>query len=483
MIALLLLACAATGLPEEGPGGGGSGGGGEGSGDTGDSGEVWSAPVFENPPEAEDLDPSDTVVHVVLSAAPATHVLQLPLSEGGVADGGAVEIEGYAYNGLLPGPTIRARVGDTVIVDVENELDEPTTVHWHGLHVPFEVDGVPWMTDPIGPGASSTYTFTVDAPGTFWYHPHFDSHEQVDAGLYGAFIVEDPADPAVDEELILVLDDWDLSNAGTPAGGEDDHGMDGLSGRWTVGGLVDPKIVARGGQRVRARVLNVSNTGYLYLSWPDMRIIAGDQGLRSALGEEPVVLGPGDRVEAEWLIGEEGFTIQDLGWSQHGGATGMATDLLPVEVDGPAAAPTGADWAFSGLSPTEDPGGADVLYTFSGDTGSGEWFINGERWPDVSIGSLPFGEPAVIEVRNISPTSHPFHLHGMPFEILSLNGEAPATRLVEDTIDVPIYGILRVQILADNTGDWMAHCHILPHAEGGMMTVLRIEEASTALTR
>ncbi len=105
-----------------------------------------AAPVFANPPEAEDLDPDPAVVHVRLSAAPATHTFLLPDAEGG-----AVEVAGYAYNGGLPGPTIRARVGDTVIVEVENGLDEPTTVHWHGLEVPFAVDGVPWMMEPAAP--------------------------------------------------------------------------------------------------------------------------------------------------------------------------------------------------------------------------------------------------------------------------------------------------------------------------------------------
>ncbi len=473
---LLLLACAApleTGPHETGEGRESL----ADSGDTADSAEE-AAPVFANPPEAEDLDEDSEVLHVRLSAAPATHTFALPDAEGG-----PVFVEGYAYNGLLPGPTLRARVGDTVIVELENELDEPTTVHWHGLHVPFEVDGVPWMMDPVEPGESATYTFTLDAPGTFWYHPHFDSHEQVDAGLYGAFIVEDPDEPATDEELILFLDDWDFANAGTPAGGEDDHGMDGMAGRWTVGGLVDPEIQLSGGTRVRARVLNVSNTGYLWLSWPDMRVIAQDQGLLAGLSEEPELLGPGDRLEAEWRVGEDGFDVTDLGWTQHGGATGMESVLVSVRVQDPAPAPEALDWPFSGALPGEDPGTTDLLFSLSGDTGTGEWFINGQQWPDVDIPTVPLGEEAILEVRNISPTSHPFHLHGMPMEILSIDGVAPPLLRVDDTVDVPVYSVLRARILADYAGDWMAHCHILPHAEGGMMTVLRVEEASTARVR
>lgn len=480
MILLLLLGCAADKVGESADSARDTAEGAspDETGETGETGAERVAPIFANPPEAEDLDEDPAVVHVRLVAAPATHVFELPDEEGG-----PVEVEGYAYNGTLPGPTIRARLGDTVIVELENELPDPTTVHWHGLEVPFEVDGVPWMMEPVAAGESATYTFTVEQAGTFWYHPHFDSHLQVDAGLYGAFVVEDPAEPAADEELILVLDDWDMAGFGTPTGGEDDHGMDGLAGRWTVGGLVEPRVELRGGTRARVRVIDVSNTGYLWLSWPEPRVIARDQGLLPAPLEEPTVLGPGDRLEAEWLVGESGFTVEDLGWSQHGGATGMASELLSVSVLDPAPAPAPADRAWSGEAPGEDPGRTDLVYVFSGDTGSGEWFINGEQWPDVTIASLALGEEAILEVRNVSPTSHPFHLHGMAFEVLSQDGVPPAVRMIEDTIDIPIYGIMRARILADNPGDWMAHCHILPHAEGGMMTVLRVEEPAGARLR
>jgi len=471
VILLLALACAApdSGSPEAS---------GAETADSQDSDSGEAPVLLSNPPEAEDLDDDPAVVHVLLTAAPATFTLDLPEAEGG-----PVDIEGYAYDGTIPGPTIRAHVGDTVEVDVENELSDDTTVHWHGLHVPFEMDGVPWMSDPIPPGDSRSYTFTVDRPGTFWYHPHFDSQSQVDAGLYGAFIVEDPDEPAADDELVMIFDDWDVQGEGTPSDGDPDHGVDGLPGRWTINGLVDPTLTLRGGQRVRARMIDVSNTGYLDLSWPDMRIIATDQGLGSALDEGPLVLAPGDRAEAEWLVGEDGFTLQDLGYSHQGGATGIATDLLPVTVEDPAPAPDPLGWAFSGEPPTEDDGDTDVVYVLSGDPETGEWYINGEQWPDVTIATLPYGSEATIEVRNVSPTNHPFHLHGMPFEVLSQDGVAPTSRRVEDTLDIPVYGTARLRVEADNVGDWMAHCHILPHADGGMMTVLRVDAADAPAPR
>lgn len=467
MILWFTLACA----PEKG-GGASDTGGAETAAETGldtDTGTPWVGPAFSNPAEALDLDDDPAVVHVRLTAAPAVHAFQMPPDEGGEL----VEVEGYAYNGQLPGPTIRARIGDTLTVELENELDAPTTLHWHGMHVPFEMDGGTWMIDPVEPGERTTYSFTLDHAGTFWYHPHFDSAAQVDAGLYGVVVVEDPDEPAADDELILVFDDWALPGFTTSDTG-DEHGAGGHVGRWTINGAVDPVVTVRGGEVVRARLLDVSNTGYLWLSWWDMRIIAGDQGLLEEVSGEPVLLGPGDRAEAEWLPSVDAFTITDLGYTLSGGQMDMPEDRLTVEVSEPAATSAGLDWGMGGAPPTEDPGRTDLLYTLSGDTTTGEWYINGEQWPDVTIEEVELDSSVVIEVRNVSPTEHPFHMHGHAFEVLSRNGEAPEVRTIEDTVTVPIYGVLRLLLSADNPGEWMTHCHILPHAEEGMMTVIRV---------
>ena len=466
MILALLLACA---VEPGGPAGGEPGPRPVRDSGVEDSGEAYAPPAFANPAEAEDLDDEPAVVRVRLTAAPAVHAFQLPPEDGGAL----VEREGYAYNGLLPGPTIRARLGDTLIVELENALDLPTTLHWHGMHVPFEMDGGTWMLDPVEPGESTTYSFSLDHAGTFWYHPHFNSDATVDAGLYGFVVVEDPDEPATDQELLMLFDDWALPGYGE-ADGEDDHGMDGEVGRWTLNGLVDPVITLTGGETARVRLLNVSNVGYLSLSWPEMRVIAGDQGLSAAISDEPVLLGPGDRAEAEWRPGAEGFVVEDLGYTANGGAMDMAEDRVVVEVESPADAAPALDWGMTGDAPTEDPGRTDLLYTLSGDVVTGEWFINGEQWPDVTIAEVALDSTVVVEVRNLSPTEHPFHMHGYGLELLSVDGVAPAHRTFEDTINVPIYSAVRLLLRADNPGEWMTHCHILPHAEGGMMTVIDV---------
>lgn len=418
--------------------------------------EVPEIVAFAEPAEAVDLDPAPAIVHVSLVAAPYTRTL----------DGQPVD--GFAYNAQVPGPTIRAVRGDTIVVDVENQLAEPTTIHWHGVAVPWAMDGVTWMRDPVEAGEAASYTFIAGVAGTFWYHPHFDGAlGQVDGGLYGALIVTDPVDPVPDADLVLVID------AGVAAAGGDHAAME--SGPWTVNGLVSPTLSLPAGSRVRARVVNASDVGYLDLRWPEPRHIAGDQGLLSAL-DEPVgglVLAPGDRADLEWRIGAEPFTLSTAPWSLAGGAAlGDPVGLVEVAPQGTAAAPPPLPWAFSGEITSYDPPYTDIVWVLQGDGDA--WFINGERYPDVTVNALRLGEVAIIELRNLSSTEHPFHLHGHSFEVLSIDGVPLEVRRIEDTVNVPIRAVVRLRVVADNPGDWMAHCHILPHAHDGMMTVLRV---------
>ncbi|PRP93658.1 multicopper oxidase family protein [Enhygromyxa salina] len=420
-------------------------------------------PELRSPAEAEDLDPDPDVVRVALTAAPLAYEI------------GGELVEGWAYNGQIPGPTIRVERGDTLTVEFHNGLDSATTIHWHGLHVPFAMDGVTWQGQAVGPGEDFEYSFEIDQAGTYWYHPHVDTDRQVDLGLYGVIVAEDPADPVPDRELVVVFDSWDEFSFDSDDE-SDHHGLDGTVIEWTANGLIDPVFPAAAGERIRVRAVNVANAGYMALSWPLLRHIGGDQGLLAELSEpESVVLAPSDRMDGEWLIGA-GFDVIGLPYSLLG-APAVADErrLFEVQVDAPGAAPVGLELPFDGAEPTPDPGWTDVLYVFHGDPHTGYWTINGELFPDITIESLPLGEWAIVELRNVSQSAHPFHLHGHGFEILSVDGVAPEFRRLEDTFDVAPYSIVRIGVLADNPGDWMAHCHILPHVDGGMMTVLRVE--------
>lgn len=439
--------------------------------------ETTSAPPppLGSPPDAVDRDPDPDVLHVGLVAAPAVHTV------------GGLEIPGYAYDGQTPGPTLRARVGDTVVLDLRSELPDPTTVHFHGMAVPYAMDGVTWSTDPIPPGGQFTYTFTATHAGTFWYHPHFDTAGQVDRGLYGVLVVEAPEEPPLPER-ILVFDAWDE----TPEDAASEHAHDAALPRlWTVNGVVSPRLDVPAGEVVRARLLNASNHGFLLLDWPGMVVIAGDQGLNAEpLGPGQWLLAPGDRAEVLFRVGTDPQPIATRPYGLAGLATSPPTPPAESEGKPPAEGPsdqllftlaprgteTVTPWPelpFSGQAHTPDPGTTDIVYVLSGDGAEDTWLINGESYPDVTPETLPLGTEAVLEVRNLSSTEHPFHVHGHAFEVLSVDGRPPLTRRVEDTIDVRIRETVRLRLVADNPGEWMVHCHILEHAHS-MMTVLRV---------
>jgi len=411
----------------------------------------------ESPAVAEDLDPAEDGVLVRLTAA--------------AHDGGT-----WAYNGQIPGPTIRAKVGDTVTVELTNSLPNPTTIHWHGVDVPFDMDGVVWMGAPIpADGGTFTYSFQVDRAGTFWYHPHFDTEHQVDLGLYGMIVVDDPSEPATDRELLLVFDQAAEADR-YDNGPMHRHGLVDLGTPWLVNGLEQPKVTLTPGERVRLRVLNASNTGYLDLSWPDMLHIASDQGLLPQVQTpDSVVLAPGDRAEFEVVAGDSPLEVTNRPYTLSGGAAlGEPTALMTFEIEGSGGAPAPLVWPTDPTPPTADPGYADVVYVFSGSDEGDAWMINGEVFPDVTIEAFTIGDEVILEIRNLSPTEHPFHTHGHSFEVLSRDGVAPTYRTIEDTINIGIREIVRVRFVATNPGDWMTHCHILQHADGGMMTVLRV---------
>ena len=448
---------------------------------------TMASPWIESPRTAGDLDPDPAHFHASLVAVHA---------DGAHAYADAAR-DGAAGS---PGPTLRARLGDTLTVDLLNTMDMPTTIHWHGLRVPNAMDGAGWMDAPLPAGGRFTYTFPLTQAGTFWYHPHVDTERQVDGGLYGFLVVDDPAEPTADRDLLLAFDtpgeadpdaapmdhtrarraapDTAAPDVDTDAHGGGEHGGGGVSGqRWTVNGRPDARVSVRAGERVRVRILNASNLAYLDLRGPPMRLLADDQGL---LGEarvvERVVLAPGDRAELEWTPGAQGsFTWMAAPFTLLGGeALGEPSPVLAVDVTGEAAQGEPLALAFGGAAPTPDPGRTDVRYVLTGDPHSNDWRINREAWPEVTPTDVRLGSDVVIEVRNLSPTRHPFHVHGHAFEVLSVNGVAPPARTRVDTWDVGIRETARFLLHADNPGEWMVHCHVLGHEAHGMMTLLRV---------
>src|SRR5579864_8927619 len=166
-----------------------------------------------------------------------------------------------AYEGTVPGPELRIRQGQPVRITVVNNLDEDTTVHWHGVRLPNAMDGVPGLTQkPIKTGESFVYEFTPPDAGTFWYHPHADTLQQLGRGLAGALIIEEQERIAVDRDLTWFIEDWRLGDDGRIASGFGNRMEAGMSGRIgntvTINGRVPERVSVTAGERLRLRVVN-----------------------------------------------------------------------------------------------------------------------------------------------------------------------------------------------------------------------------------
>lgn len=175
----------------------------------------------------------------------------------------------WTYNGSMPGPTLEARVGDRIRVHLTNSLPVATTVHWHGMRLPADMDGVPGPQTTIAPGADFTYEFTALDAGTFWYHPHVSSAEQVERGLYGAIVVRDDKEPEVTGEHVAVLDDVLLADDGELARFSTSP-MQAMVGRQgnvlLVNGRARPSLAAVPAGLHRFRFVDAATARYFRLS-------------------------------------------------------------------------------------------------------------------------------------------------------------------------------------------------------------------------
>src|SRR5438876_3233726 len=211
-------------------------------------------------------------------------------------------IRGFAYNGQVPGPLIEANVGDTVEVRLTNSLPHATTIHWHGIRVPAEMDGTEAVQPPVEPGQTFEYRFVVPDAGTFWYHSHTNETEQLERGLYGALVVHDVDEPSLDGERVLLLDDLKLDPDGevAPFGDEHEHHAGREGDVRIVNGEQEPTLVIAAGTVERWRIVNAANTRFIRLSIGErpFAIIGSDGGLITRrLSATETLVTPGERVD------------------------------------------------------------------------------------------------------------------------------------------------------------------------------------------
>jgi FtsP/CotA-like multicopper oxidase with cupredoxin domain len=390
----------------------------------------------------------------------------------------------WGYNGQVPGPVIEARVGDVLEVRLSSSIPEPTLIHWHGLRVPAVMDGTDDVQRAVGTGESFVYRFLLPDAGTFWYHPHVNETVQLERGLYGALIVRDDDEPLLDGERILVLDDLtvDQEDRIAPTAGQRERHDGREGGVCLVNGFAEPELAVAAGQIERWRIINSCSARYVRLSigGRPFRILGTDGGLLEAPVEvAEVLLAPADRVDlavGPFVEGDD-FAIEALPYDRGLGRR-QAAERFATVIVGPAAA-SGAvvpqrlrtiERLVDGpVTPTR----TIRLSGYMGIRPDADFLINDDSHHLAD--PVRVGELQVWDIVNDSALDHPFHLHGFFFQVLEVDGAAPAFLSWEDTVNVPANRTVRIAWVADDRpGPWMYHCHILEHHAAGMMAHFQV---------
>jgi len=416
-------------------------------------------------------------------------------------------VDVWAYNGQVSGPELRVRQGERLRVILENRLSQETTIHWHGVRTPNAMDGVPHLTQPpVGPGQRFTYDFVVPDAGTFLYHPHVRSFEQVGRGLYGPLIVEEATPPRVDRELVWMLDDWRIGDNGQLSGGFGNR-MDALmSGRIgntvTINGRLPEPVAVRPNERIRLRLLNIANARTFRLGFGKLVpiVIAIDgQPVTPYEADEQILLGSGMRID---LIldcsGRPGDRIAITDSFYEGLESQLTSlvlarsplrarrltdsvDLRPNPLPEPVLAKAdrhevvfGGGMMGGGMMAGGGMMGGGGMMSGGGMMG---WTVNGvsstEHVRDPAF-TVARGRTAILSLNNQTNWWHPIHLHGHSFRVLSRNGAATQRREWQDTVLLAPNEKAEIAFVADNPGDWMFHCHVLEHQAAGMMAIFRV---------
>ena len=434
--------------------------------------------LYDN--KLEDINPSRTIVEVELEAA---------WSDIDVGTGEPLRM--MTYNGVFPGPLLEANVGDLVIVHMKNSLDEPTTVHWHGLRIPDVMDGTPRVQIPIQPGETFTYTFQVPDAGSFWYHPHIRSDIQIERGLYGPIIVRDPNEPKVDAERIVIVDDILLNESG------DDlepfsalrFGMHGRMGNLLLSnGRADSAAIEHApvalGTVERWRIFNTSNARTFVLTvdgTADAKVVGTDGGAVEPYALDWLLVPIGQRYDVlvtHGVYDEAQVTAHLPALDENNEVVQVPVPLYRVGIDRELESVANrVVWPEVDLSEFSeraiDESVEISLAGYATDTGI-SWTVNGLEDPMEPIFTFKKGDTVEITLKNETGPEHPFHLHGQFFEIVDDGRYFTSQPGLKDTVLVPGNTELKIRAYFDNPGHWMAHCHILEHAALGMMSEILV---------
>lgn len=426
---------------------------------------------------------------------------------------GGLQTSVWAYDGTIPGPTLRLRQGQPVRIAIENGLEEDTTVHWHGIRLPNAMDGVPGLTQPpIKPGERFVYEFTPPDAGTFWYHPHADSLVQLGRGLAGALIVEEFEPVAVDREVLWLLQDWRLTSGGQIAAGFGSAMDAAMSGRVgnvvTINGSAPADLGVRAGERVRLRLANAALARMMALRFEGHRPVVVAIDGQPCDPHEPeggrLLLAPAMRIDI--LLDMQGnpgsrhaviddfydglaYTLTNLAYDK---VSPLRTHPLDASVGlprNPLPEPALANAARHEIVLQGGMMGGGKLAGVGGMMGMGmpginggaAWAINGMSMTgDGHAGLAPQftlerGASCHLTMRNETAWWHPMHVHGFTMSVLSRNGAPVPHKQWQDTVLLAPKDVIECAFVADNPGDWMLHCHVADHQMAGLMTVFRVK--------
>jgi len=406
---------------------------------------------------------------------PGTADITLRISEVSAEIGPGHVIKTLAYNGQTPGPVLRMTEGKQVSIDVINETKSPEMVHWHGFHIPPEVDGAHEEGTPMVQGHDRRrFVFTPTPVGTRWYHTHAMAAHNLKIGTYsgqfGMVVIEPSSNRAkYDVEVPVLLHEWDPFFSSDMAM-DVDYRVFSINGKMLGSG--EP-IRVKFGQRALFRVVNASATMQHRLALPghQFQVIALDGNAVPRPQSVPVLdLAPGERVDAvvemkspgKWILGEENDKQRNAGAGivvEYAGAVGKAKWIAPPKFVW--------DYTSFGTGRVSVEPEATLPLVIEPRNDGNLWAINGKSYPNTDLIRPKAGVRNRLVFDNRSDMSHPVHLHRHSFELVNAAG------VFKDVVIVPAHSKMEVDFTAASPGPSLFHCHQQFHMDFGFMAVMQ----------
>jgi FtsP/CotA-like multicopper oxidase with cupredoxin domain len=413
----------------------------------------------------------------------------------------------WTYNGTLPGEEIRVQEGDSVVIQFKNSLPEPSAIHLHGVPVPNEMDGVPGVTqNAVLPGETFNYEFVATTPGTYWYHSHQDGAYQVDKGLYGAFIIEPKQtnDYALDQ--VIMIDEWSSMGMGNMNGmdhsqmgqNESSNNDSAASHNESMNNAYDTMVIngkatsaiqqikVKEGQTIKLRLINAGLfTQVVNIPQPFKVTHYDGQEVNEPqeLSNVSLRIAPAERYDIRLTMKQPGNWPVSIFAENN---KEKLNAVIPLTYEGyedklmETAIVFKGFFDFTNYGKNEESSYGTATKEFDmvlGTNDNGETFtINNKKMPDHELYNVKEGDIVKVTITNTTKVDHPMHLHGHFFEVISKDGKpVTGSTIMKDTLNIRPNETYEVVFKADNSGNWMFHCHELHHASGGMVSELRYE--------